>query len=86
MGSGCAPGRRGVPYRHEAAGRISVQISKPYNADQKSWGDRKTSTLGDLLSEIVAAFLRVALAGKPADEEQTAEKNEAERLAAERAR
>ena len=41
------------------------------------WNDGKTRTLQDLLPEIVAGFLRIAFAGKAADEKRAAEKVEA---------
>ena len=52
----------------------------------KSWNDGKTRTLEDLLPEIVAVFMRIAIAGKAADERRVAEEAEAQRQAAERAR
>lgn len=76
----------GTPHEHKPSGRLRLQIWKPWDALPKSWGDGKTRTLEDLLPEIVAAFLRIALAGKAADEKRAAEKAEAERLEAERAR
>jgi len=76
----------GTPHEHKPSGRLGLQIWKPWNALPKSWNDGKTRTLEDLLPEIAAAFLRIALAGKAADEKAAAEKAEAERSAAERAR
>jgi hypothetical protein len=76
----------GKPYRYELSGRLSLQIWEPYGAYPKSWSDRKTRTLEDQLAEIVAAFMRIALAEKAADEKRAAERVEAERIAAESAR
>lgn len=76
----------GTPHEQKPSGRLGLQIWQPWNASPKRWNDGKTRTLEDLLPEIVAAFLRIALAGKAADEKREAEKAEAERLAAERAR
>ncbi len=76
----------GTPLEQKPSGRLGLQIWQPWNASPKSWKDGKTRTLEDLLPEIVAAFLRIALAGKAADEKRAAEKVQAERLAAERAR
>jgi hypothetical protein len=75
----------GTPHERKPSGRLGLQIWKPWNASPKSWNDGKTRTLEDLLPEIVAAFSRIALAEKAADEKR-AEKAEAEQLAAERAR
>ena len=76
----------GTPHEQKPSGRLGLQIWQPWNASPKSWNDGKTRTLEELLPEIVAAFLRIALAEKAADEKRAAEKAEAEQLAAERAR
>jgi hypothetical protein len=76
----------GTPHEQKPSGRLGLQIWQPWNASPKRWNDGKTRTLEDLLPEIVAAFLRIALAGKVADERREAEKAEAERLEEERAR
>ena len=76
----------GTPHEQKPSGRLGLQIWQPWNASPKRWNDGKTRTLEDLLPEIVAAFLRIALAGKVADEKREAEKAEAERLQEERAR
>ena len=76
----------GTPHEQKPSGRLGLQIWQPWNASPKRWNDGKTRTLEDLLPEIVAAFLRIALAGKVADEKREAEKAEAERLEEERAR
>ncbi len=76
----------GTPHEHKPSGRLGLKIWQPWNALPKSWNDGKTRTLEDLLPEIVAGFLRIALAGKAADEKRAVEKAEAERLEAERAR
>lgn len=76
----------GKPYRFELSGRLSLQIWRPYDAHPKNWSDRQTRTLEDQLPDIVAAFMRIALAEKADEEKRAAEKAEAERLAAERAR
>ena len=75
----------GTPHEHKPSGRLGLQIWKPWNALPKSWNDGKTRTLEDLLPEIVAAFLRTALAGKAADEKRAAEAAAAQRAAEERA-
>jgi len=76
----------GTPHEQKPSGRLGLRIWKPWDALPKSWNDGKTRTLEDMLPEIVAAFMRIALAGKAADEKRAADKAEAERLAAERAR
>jgi hypothetical protein len=76
----------GTPHEQKPSGRLGLRIWEPWDALPKSWNDGKTRTLEDMLPEIVAAFMRIALAGKAADEKRAAEKAEAERLAAERAR
>jgi hypothetical protein len=76
----------GTPHEHKPSGRLGLQIWKPWTASPKNWNDGKTRTLEDLLPDIVAAFLRTALAGKAADERRAAELAEADRRAAERAR
>ena len=76
----------GTPHEQKPSGRLGLQIWQPWNASPKRWNDGKTRTLEDLLPEIVAAFLRIALAEKVADEKREAEKAEAERLQEERAR
>jgi hypothetical protein len=76
----------GTPHEQKPSGRLGLQIWKPWNALPKSWNDGKTRMLEDLLPEIVAAFLRIAFAGKAADEKAAAEKTEAARVAAENAR
>jgi hypothetical protein len=76
----------GTPHEQKPSGRLGLQIWKPWNTFPKSWNDGKTRTLEDLLPEIVAAFLRIALAEKAECEKRAAERAEAERLAAERAR
>ena len=76
----------GTPHEQKPSGRLGLQIWRPWNASPKSWNDSKTRTLEDLLPEIVAAFLRTALAGKASDEKRVAEKADAERLEAERSR
>ncbi len=76
----------GTPHEQQPSGRLGLQIWQPWNASPKRWNDGKTRTLEDLLPEIVAAFLRIALAEKVADEKREAEKAEAERLQEERAR
>lgn len=55
-------------------------------APRKSWGDGKTRTIEDQLPDIVSGFMEIALSGKAEDEERAAEKADAERIAAERAR
>lgn len=75
----------GTPHEQKPSGRLGLQIWKPWNASPKSWNDGKIRTLEDLLPEIVAAFMRIALAGKTADEQRAAKEAEAERIAAERA-
>lgn len=76
----------GTPHEHKPSGRLGLKIWQPWNVLPKSWNDGKSRTLEDLLPEIVAAFLRIALAGKAENEKRAPEKVEAERLAAERAR
>jgi len=75
----------GTPHEHKPSGRLGLQIWKPWNALPKSWNDGKTRTLEDLLPEIVAAFLRTALAGKAVDEKRAVEAAAAQRAAEERA-
>jgi hypothetical protein len=75
----------GKPYQFELSGRLSLQIRRPYDAHPKNWSDRKARTLEDQLPDIVAAFMRIALAEKADAEKRAAEKAAAERLAAERA-
>jgi len=76
----------GTPHEHKPSGRLALHIWQPWTASPKNWNDGKTRTLEDLLPEIVASFLRIAIAGKAADERRAVEKAEAERLEAERAR
>ncbi len=64
----------GTPHEQKPSGRLGLQIWQPWNASPKRWNDGKTRTLEDLLPEIVAAFLRIALAGKVADEKREAKK------------
>lgn len=74
----------GTPHEQRPSGHLGLRIWKPWNA--KSWKDGKTRTLEGLLPEIVAAFLRIALAGKAADERRAAEAAAQQRAEAERAR
>jgi hypothetical protein len=75
----------GTPHERKPSGRLGLQIWKPWDALPKSWNDGKTRTLEDLLPEIVAAFLRIALAGKAADEKRAAEETVARKATEERA-
>lgn len=75
----------GTPHEQKPSGRLGLQIWKPWNVIPKSWNDGKTRTLEDLLPGIVAAFLRMALAGKSADEKRASDAAAAQRAAEERA-
>lgn len=76
----------GTPHEHKPSGRLSLQIWKPWNALPKSWSDGKTRTLEDQLADIVASFMRTALAGKAEAEKRAAEEAARQRAAEERAR
>jgi hypothetical protein len=74
----------GTPHEQRPSGHLGLRIWKPRNA--RSWKDGKTRTLEGLLPEIVAAFLRIAPAGKAADERRAVEAAAQQRAEAERAR
>ena len=74
----------GTPHERRPSGHLGLRVWKPWNA--KSWKDSKRRTLEDLLPEIVATFLRIALMGKAEAERRVAEAAAQQRAAEERAR
>jgi hypothetical protein len=75
----------GKPVTFEPAGRLSIEVWQPWHAHPKRWKDRKSSRLEDLLPQVVAGFVRIALAERAEKERRATEEQERQRRVEERA-
>ncbi len=76
----------GKQLKFEPSGRPAIDIWSPYDASRKSWRDRKSAQLEESLPQVLAGFIRIALAEKAKKEREQAEEREKQRRAEERAR
>jgi hypothetical protein len=76
----------GKPVAFEPNGRLSIEIWQPWRANPKRWKDRKSQLLEEQLPQVVAGFIRIALAEKAEDEKRAALERERQQRAEERAR
>jgi hypothetical protein len=75
----------GKPVTHEPSGRLSIEVWTEWGYNRRNWRDGKTQRLEDQLPEVVAGFMRRALADRAEERKRAAEEREKQRIADERA-
>lgn len=75
----------GKPVTHEPSGRLSIEVWTEWGYNRRNWRDGKTQRLEDQLPQVVAGFMRLALADRAEERKRAAEEREKQRIAEERA-
>lgn len=75
----------GKPVTHEPSGRLSIEVWTEWGYNRRNWRDGKTQRLEDQLPQVVAGFMRLALADRAEVRKRAAEEREKQRIAEERA-
>ena len=75
----------GKPVTHEPSGRLSIEVWTEWGYNRRSWRDGKAQRLEDQLPQMVAGFMRLALADRAEERKRAAEEREKQRIAEERA-
>ncbi len=75
----------GKPVTLEPSGRLSIEVWTEWGYNRRNWRDGKTQRLEDLLPEVVAGFMRLALTDRAEERKKAAEEREKQRIAEERA-
>lgn len=75
----------GTPVEFTPTGRFSLEVWHPWRASPKRWKDGKTLKLEDLIPQILAGFIRIALAERNEQEQREAARREQQRREEERA-
>jgi hypothetical protein len=75
----------GKPVTLEPSGRLSIEVWTGWGSSLRSWRDGKTQGLEDQLPRVVAGFIRIALANRAEQRRRTANEQERQRIAEERA-
>jgi hypothetical protein len=76
----------GKPVTFEPSGVLSIQVWNGGGSNRSSWKDQKAKRLEAQVSQVVAGFIRLALADRRQAEERIAAERERERIAEENAR
>jgi hypothetical protein len=76
----------GKPVTLEPSGRLSIEVWTEWGSNIRNWKDGKTQRLEDQVSQVVAGFMRLALASRAEQRRRAAEERERERIAEERAK
>jgi len=76
----------GKPVTLEPSGKFSIEVWNGWGSTQIRWRDRKSRSLEEQLPQIVAGFMRIALAERAEKERRAAEERERQLRAEERAR
>lgn len=76
----------GKPVTFEPSGVLSIRVWNAWGSNRSNWRDQKAKRLEEQLSQVVAGFIRLALADRRRDQEMGAAERERERIAEERAR
>ena len=75
----------GKPVTLEPSGRLSIEVWTEWGYNRRNWRDGKTQRLEDLLPQVVAGFMRLALTDRADERKKAAEEREKQRIAEERA-
>ena len=75
----------GKPATFEPSGQLSIEVWQPWDADPKRWKDRKSHPLEELLPQVAAGFIRIALKKRSEQEKRAAEERARREREAERA-
>jgi hypothetical protein len=73
------------PATFEPSGQLSIEVWQPWDADPKRWKDRKAHPLEELLRQVAAGFIRIALKKRSEQEKRAAEERVRRQRDAERA-
>jgi len=76
----------GMPASFEPTSQLAIEVWRPWRAERKRWKDRGSVRLEARIPQIVAGFVRIALAERAEQEKRLAEEKERQRRAEERAR
>jgi hypothetical protein len=75
----------GKPVTLEPSGRLSIEVWTEWGYNRRNWRDGKTQRLEDLLPQVVAGFMRLALTDRAEERKKAAEEREKQRIVEERA-
>jgi hypothetical protein len=75
----------GKPATFEPSGQLSIEVLQPWDAHPKRWKDRKSQSLEELLPQVAAGFIRIALKERSEQEKTAAEDRARAQRKAERA-
>ena len=76
----------GKPDTLEPSGELAIEVWQYWGGERKRWKDNKSHRLEEQVLQIVAGFIRIALAERAKDERRFAEEEEERRRAADRSR